>query len=544
MLLSCNRIRKQYDGIEILKGIDLDIAFGERIGLVGPNGAGKTTLMQAIAHEVSIDDGDITFWLPRTKIGYLRQSVGASRFSEGYRLITVTRRLESGKTIVEPPAADTDELRELLKISSQLGIGYLDEWSAQHINGLSGGERAKLALARIWSAQPDLLLLDEPTNHMDLNGIDWLIDQLRQYTGAVLVISHDRYFLDQVVCRIVEIDDGKAESYSGNYSFYREERARIRAAQLRQYEEAKRQEKRLEEDVLRTKQWAAKAHREAGKKSEIRSAKVGDRARAKRIDRQAKAKVKRLERHRARAPRKPKDDPNIRFQIKSAEKHGRRMIYAKGISKEYSGRALFRDSSFYILRGDKVGLLGKNGCGKTTLLKIILGEETPDEGEVWISPSACIGYLAQGDPLSGADGSTLDVLGLSSSVLASKARTLLAQMGIGEDLVHKPVSVLSAGERTKVEIARLIINQANLLLLDEPTNHLDIYAREQLEAALVAYDGTIIMASHDRRMLESVCNRILVFEDGQIRPMREEADPPDVDVEWCFSSDDIELDLP
>lgn len=335
MLLSCNRIRKQYDGIEILKGIDLDIAFGERIGLVGPNGAGKTTLMQAIAHEVSIDDGDITFWLPRTKIGYLRQSVGASRFSEGYRLITVTRRLESGKTIVEPPAADTDELRELLKISSQLGIGYLDEWSAQHINGLSGGERAKLALARIWSAQPDLLLLDEPTNHMDLNGIDWLIDQLRQYTGAVLVISHDRYFLDQVVCRIVEIDDGKAESYSGNYSFYREERARIRAAQLRQYEEAKRQEKRLEEDVLRTKQWAAKAHREAGKKSEIRSAKVGDRARAKRIDRQAKAKVKRLERHRARAPRKPKDDPNIRFQIKSAEKHGRRMIYAKGISKEY-----------------------------------------------------------------------------------------------------------------------------------------------------------------------------------------------------------------
>lgn len=542
--MSCKQVQKRFDEVVILKGVDLDIEVGEKVGLVGPNGAGKTTLMRVIAGEVPIDNGDLTFWLPNTKVGYLRQSAGASRLSDGYGIITVSGKLKLGEACREPSVNDIDEYGELLRIASHLGIGHVDDWRAQDLDGLSGGERAKLALARIWSIQPDLLLLDEPTNHMDSNGIDWLIDQLREHTGAVLAISHDRYFLDQVVSRIVEIEDGGATDYSGNYSFYREEKARLRAAQLKQYEDAKRQERRIEEDIARTKRWAGKAHREAGKKSEIRSAKVGDRARAKRIDRQVKSKIKRLERHKARKPSKPKDEPDIRFQIRGAAKHGKRVIYANRISKAYSDRVLFRDSSFYVLRGDKVGLLGPNGCGKTTLFRMIMGEERPDEGEVWTSPSAHIGYLPQGDPLSDAKGSTLDILGLSNSRLVSEARTLLAQMGIGEDLVHKPVNALSAGERTKVEVARLIIDQANLLLLDEPTNHLDIYAREQLEAALTDYDGTVVMASHDRHMLESVCNRILVFENGQVHPMREKADPPDIDFDWDWSGDDIEFDSP
>ena len=532
-LVSCRRVRKQFNGTDILKGVDLDIEVGERIGLVGPNGAGKTTLARIIAGEMSPDSGSVTFWLPSVRVGYLRQCAGNLRLSsDGYSVFTAAKRSGLDAPICESVFDNPLEMCELLRVARQLGIQHVDQWSMQGPGSLSGGERTKLALARVWSYEPDLLLLDEPTNNMDLNGIEWLIEQLNRYDGTILVISHDRHFLDQVVSRIVELDGGIVTSYNGNYSFYREEKARLRAAQLKAYETARREEERLREDIERMKRWAAKAHREAGKKSDIRSAWVGDRAKAKRLDRQVKAKIKRLERHKSSAPEKPKDEPAIHIRLQDSIKHGRRLIYAEAIAKRYGDRTLFKNSSFYVLRGDKVGIVGPNGCGKTTLLKIVMGMELPDEGEIWVSPSARIGYLPQNDSLSTASGSTLDVLGLSGKRLASEERAILAQMGIGEDLVVRPVNSLSAGERRKVAMARLVINQANLLLLDEPTNHLDIYAREQLEAALVAYDGTIVMVSHDKHMLDTVCNRILVFEDQQIRPVRDVSEPPDIDFDW------------
>lgn len=544
-LLSCRQIRKSYDHVEILKGVNLDIEVSEKVGLIGPNGAGKSTLTSIIAGETQPDSGEVTWWQAGIRVGYLHQTAGDWGSSNRHAVLSIIR--QSPSKVLAAPAASVvaSEPGDLQMIARRLGIQHVRD-SISGLNDLSGldvlsgGERTKLALSQIWSAQPELLLLDEPTNHMDLLGVEWLIEQLRAYKGAMLIISHDRHFLDCVVDRVVEIEDGRATSYGGNYSFYRETKARMRDAQLHQYEEAKRQQKRIEADILRTRRWAEKAHRDAGKSSDVKmGARVNDRVRARKLDRQAKSRIKRLERLRKAAPPRPQDEPEVRFELQEANKHGRRIITARAISKAYGGRTLFRDSSFFVLRGDKVGLLGPNGCGKTTLFRLVAGEESLDAGSIWVSPSARIGYLRQGCPAPGGFGSVLEAFGLAR-MDQSRVRTVLAQMGIGENLVHKPIQALSSGERIKVEVARLVLSETNLLLLDEPTNHLDIYAREQLEEALRAYDGTIIMASHDRYMLNAVCNRILVLENEQISPVREEVEPPELDPELP----ELNLDLP
>lgn len=516
-MLSCRQIRKSYDEVDVLKSVDLEIGSGEKIGIVGRNGSGKSTLIEVIAGGLAPDHGELVWWQAGVRVGHLRQSAADIDTPGEDRVHSAIRTIHSEIPEDEALPSDAAEFESLLETVSRLGIAQINQRDTSGPTSLSGGERTKLALARVWAGQPDLLLLDEPTNHMDLLGVEWLIEQLASYKGAVLIVSHDRYLLDHVTTRTVEIEDGIARTYSGSYSFYREERARTRAAQLHLHEETKKRHRRIAREIQRVKQWSAKAHREAGKKSDIRTGvREFERSKAKRMDRQIKSRIKRLERLRKEGPPKPKDEPEVRFSLQNATQHGRRIVSARGITKSYCGRTLFRDSSFYILRGDKVGLYGPNGCGKTTLFKILVGDEFADEGEIWVSPSAQAGYLSQERSSLDEDKSILEELGLSDRRFESMARCVLAQMGITDDLVHKPIRTLSSGERTKVEVARLVLSETNLLLLDEPTNHLDIYSREQLEEALKAYDGTAVIASHDRYLLEAVCDRMLLFEGERL----------------------------
>jgi macrolide transport system ATP-binding/permease protein len=518
LILSCRRITKSYGEIDVLKGVDLDITIGERIGIIGMNGSGKSTLMEIIAGALAPDEGELAWWQTGVRIGYLRQSAADPSSAGGEWNHSLTESIHSEIIVESACPGDPSECERFLETVRRLGVAEVHCRTARSPEDLSGGERTKLALARVWAGQPDLLLLDEPTNHLDLLGVEWLVRQLTAYRGTVAIISHDRYLLDQVTTRTVEIEDGMAKTYSGNYSFYREEKARIRTTQLREYEEAKRERMRIEEEIRRVRQWSAKAHRDAGKKADVRmGVKEFDRSKAKRMDRQVKSRIRRLERLKREGPAKPRDEESVRFSLQNAAICGRRIAMAKEISKSYDGKTLFRDSSFCILRGDKVGLYGPNGCGKTTLFRILIGDELADRGEIWLSPSARIGYLSQVHSWPDQAHSVVEALAVSDRTVQTKARWVLAQMGIGEDLVNKPIKSLSSGERTKVELARLVLSEADLLLLDEPTNHLDIQSREQLEEALKNYDGTVVIASHDRYLLEAVCDRLLEFDGERIR---------------------------
>ncbi len=518
LMLSCRRVTKSYNEVDVLRGVDLDIGIGERIGIIGRNGSGKSTLLQIIAGQLAPDDGELLWWRSQVRTGYLCQSA-ADRISldEG-AADRATRCLHSVISAGQTLPDDTAEPDSFLETARRLGLVQADQLEACGLATLSGGERAKLTLARVWAGQPDLLLLDEPTNHLDLLGIEWLIEQLTAYRGTAVIISHDRYLLDQVTMRTVEIEDGIAKTYSGNYSFYRNERARIRTTQLREYEEARKERMRIEQEIQRVRQWSAKAHRDAGKKADVRKGvKEFERSKAKRMDRQVKSRIKRLERLKGEGPAKPREEPKVRFSLQDAAARGRRIAIARGISKSFDVKTLFRDSSFCILRGDKVGLYGPNGCGKTTLFRILIGDEPVDEGEIWVSPSARVGYLSQMHSSLDKAHSVLEELRISDRRLETQTRWILAKMGIGEHLVRKPVSALSSGERTKVELARLVLSETDLLLLDEPTNHLDIHSREQLEEALRAYEGTAVIASHDRYLLETVCDRLLEFDGERLR---------------------------
>lgn len=498
LLFSCIKIKKDFGDTTVLKSVDFDVNLGERIGLVGNNGAGKTTLANIIAGKLKLDAGKVEIFKQNINIGYLYQDAS-------YSISTY----------------EEDNVGGFLENASILGLKKIKDWEENRLEGLSGGEKTKIALARIWSAKPDMLILDEPTNHMDFQGVEWLISEISRFDGTLIIISHDRYFLDKSVERIIEIENGIANNFSGNYSFYRDEKKRQYESQLNQYINEKKYKEKIRGQIDVLNNWSNKAHDESREKALATGNKFGgkeyNRAKAKKMDKQIKSRIKKLEKLEIQGIEKPEEEQKINFAFISDEKRGKAIIEAREIMKKYNERTLFMNSSFYIKRGEHIGLIGANGCGKTTLINIVLGKELLSSGELWVSPSIKIAYLSQSSKEIIEDETILQMLDATEGNKATIARTLLANMGFDQEMVNRKMGVLSLGERTRIRIAKLILQENDVLILDEPTNHLDLHSRECLEETLVNYNGTIILASHDRYMLERVCSTLLVYEEQQIK---------------------------
>lgn len=507
-LISCRGIVKEYGNLSVLRGIDFDINEGERIGIVGNNGAGKTTLANILFGSLTKDGGNIIGYRDNLKIGYMLQSASYT--------MNIFGSQSNDEYSEQTP-------RDFFKYTSNLGLKKVQAWDSDRLKGLSGGEKTKLVLAEIWDTKPNLLILDEPTNHMDFQGVEWLLNELSRFDGTILIISHDRYFLDKAVTRIVEIEDGTLHEYPGNYSFYREEKDRRFKSQLNQYLNEKKYRENIEEQIDNLSNWASKAHRESRKKGLSTGNKMGAkeyyRAKAKKMDKQVKSKVKKLEKLIVEGVKKPKEEQVIKFSFNQASLRGNNIIEGRDVGKSFESRTLFKKSSFYVKRGERVGLIGPNGCGKTTLVKIILGEESISSGEIWVSKTLKTAYLSQSMDDLNEDENVLSALDSTEGAARTHAQTLLSNMGFDEDIVNKKVKALSLGERTRIKIAKLILQDNDVLILDEPTNHLDLHSRESLEKTLQDYNGTILLISHDRYMLEKICDKLLVFEDESIKRM-------------------------
>lgn len=498
ILLSCKEIKKDFGEVNILKDISFDIAVGDRIGLVGLNGAGKTTLASIIAGIQGIDGGSICWHKKSVNIGYLKQE---SAYVDNL--------------------FDETNTKDYLFTSSTLGLKKVREWDDNKLKNLSGGEKTKLCLSQIWAMNPDFLILDEPTNHLDYEGVRWLIKELKKYKGTVLVISHDRYFLDECVTKVLEIDNKTLQSYNGNYSFYREEKRRRYESQLNEYFKQEETKRRINEQISTLKNWSDKAHRDSRKKALAHGNRMGlkeyYRAKAKKKDIQIKSRIKRLEKMKVEGVEKPREESKINFMLKSAILKGNRVMEAANIEKAFPDKLLFKDSSFYIQKGEKIGVYGENGCGKTTLLKLLMGLEPADKGEVFLSSSSRLGYLSQGVNNLNLEKSVFEHFNITSREERARLQTLLYNMGFDEAMLSQILGSLSLGELTRLRIAELIMKEYDLLILDEPLNHLDIHSREKLEEVLLGYNGTIILVSHDRYFMERICCKLLVFDNYKVK---------------------------
>lgn len=497
ILLSCREVAKDFGEKSVLKNVNFDIATGERVGLVGCNGAGKTTLVNIIAGEIEADGGTLLWHTKSVNIGYLRQESAYVR----------SRLCE-------------ESIKDYLHTSSQLSLKKVYEWDEVRLKHLSSGEKTKLALAQIWSMNPDFLILDEPTNHLDYEGVKWLIKELKRYRGTILVISHDRYFLDECVTKIIEVERSHLQEYRGNYSFYREEKKRRYDSQLNLYLEQKEIKRKIDDQINNLKNWSERAHRDAPKKAIASGNKMGGkeflRAKAKKMDIQVKSRINKLEKIEIEGVEKPQKEIKIDFKLKSAEFKGIRIIEASGITKAFNSKQLFNESSFYVQRGEKVGIVGKNGCGKTTLLKLLMGTQKVDKGEIFLSSSAKLGYLSQDIDHLDLEKKMIDYLQIKSRQDRIRIQTLLIKMGFSEDMLSQSLGSLSLGELTRLRMIELIIYACDLLILDEPLNHLDLNSREKLEEVLADYNGTLLLVSHDRYMMEKICDKVLVFGNNKV----------------------------
>jgi macrolide transport system ATP-binding/permease protein len=492
-LLKMSGIKKSYGEKEILKDIELNVQKGDRIGIVGNNGAGKTTLANILTGKIEMDEGAIEMPAGIISIGYVKQEAELS-----------SQELQ-----------ETHMSGDNLKKTSQLGLSKVHTWDIERGNHLSGGERTKLTLAKVWATMPDLLLLDEPTNHLDLKGVEWLIKEMEAFPGTIIVISHDRYFLDKTVQQILEIEDGMSSLYPGNYSNYQKEKERRFLSQQHSYEIQQKRKEKIENQMNKLQNWSQQAHNQSTKQEGF---KEFYRVKAKKMDKQIKSKIKRLEQELEKNKvDKPKEEKEIQFYFKQGNKRGKRIVEVKNGCKKFNQTTLFQNSYFYLTHGERVGIFGENGCGKTTLLQIIMGKMELTSGELWKSNSLNIGYLSQDMADLDETNTILQYLGLTGKEEISEARTILANNGFPATKLTQPIASLSLGERTRVKLVKTLLEEVDLLLLDEPTNHLDLASRESLENMLKSFGGAILTVSHDYYFLQKMCDKILVFENAEIK---------------------------
>ena len=515
--ISVKDLVKSFDSERnVLDGISFDVQAGERVGLLGKNGAGKTTLFKILTGELDYNSGEIAFAAGK-KVGLISQ---IPVYPEGYTvedvLRTAFRQLERIKEQMQAlEARMTDHTpQDVLQRYDELlnrytaGGGYDTDTETDKIcNGLaitaaqrgqafaslSGGEKTRVNLARLLLEKTEILLLDEPTNHLDMNSVEWLEDYIEKFKGTVLTISHDRYFLDRVVSRIVEIHDGKAEFYSGNYSFYVQEKQARFELQLKQYEKEQAKLGQLGFTLERMKGWG-----------------INNRT----LYRRAMSIQHRMER--IEKTDRPTKDKTMRACFNQRDFFGDEVLSIKNLSKTFDGRTLFSDVELEMGGGERVALLGDNGTGKTTFLKMLLGEET-GEGKIKFGPSVKWAYLPQVIHFDHPERTLLDTMLYEKNCSVQTARDRLGAFLFEGDDVYKTVGKLSGGEQSRLRLCMLMDESINLLILDEPTNHLDIASREWVEDALEEYEGALIFVSHDRYFVNKFATRIWELENGHIR---------------------------
>ena len=516
--ISVSNLVKEFEvGTKILDGLTFQVDSGERVGLLGPNGCGKTTLLRILTGEVSCDEGEVVI-APGKRLGLISQ---IPVYPAGYTVEDVLdtafaplREMEREmEELAQRMGADSDSalLSRYDKLSAafQAGGGYdtdtnknkvcnglsiSREMREQLFDHLSGGEKTRVNLGRLILEDTDILLLDEPTNHLDLRATEWLEEYLEKFKGTVLAVSHDRYFLDKVVERVIEIQNGKAEFYSGNYSFYAVEKERRYEEKLKQYEKEQAKIEQLEKAAEQMRVWAYSGMDKTFKR--------------------VKSMEKRIER--MRTTDRPTKERKMEVRFGEREFRGDEVLTIKGLTKSFGERTLFSNLSLEVAGGERIALLGDNGSGKTTLLKILLGEEEPDAGKVRMGPTVKVGYLPQHVHFDHPERNLVDTLIYEQDCTAQTARNRLAAFKFRGEDVFKPVSALSGGEQSRLRLCMLMDAQINLLILDEPTNHLDIQSREWIEEAVEEYEGNLLFVSHDRYFIDRFATRVWMLEDGHI----------------------------
>lgn len=516
-MLTCNNITKSYGVDLILDNISFKVDKTDRIGIVGKNGAGKSTLFKIIANNLYFDSGEINI-SKETSIGYLSQDLNLNEnlriYDELLHVFQVCIDLEEEIYKYQNLMSQNKDLDSIMDKYSKLveefealggyeyqsrirgvanGLGFREEELYQKISELSGGQKTRVALGKLLLSKPHLFLLDEPTNYLDVAAIEWLENYLQSYDGGLMIISHDRYFLDAVVNKIFEIENHKLNEYNGNYSNYVMRKKENLDVQMHHYELQQKEIKRQEEIIDRFRQF----NREKSiRKAESREKMLG---KMERIDKPIMFQKK----------------TRIRFepQIKS----GKTVLEAMHLKKSFSQKSLFKNIDFTIFRGEKVGIVGANGTGKTTLLNIIAGNLSQDEGEILLGHNVYVEMYHQEHQGLNPDNSILsEVWASKPSANEGEIRSFLgAFMFTGED-VFKTVATLSGGESSRVSLAKLMLSKSNFLLMDEPTNHLDMETKDILEEALINYTGTVLLISHDRYFLNRVVDKLLVLENNGI----------------------------
>jgi ATP-binding cassette subfamily F protein 3 len=517
-IATLTNIEKTFGRRVLFDKLDFLIDRGERVGLIGDNGSGKSTLFKVLTGELIPDAGTVAI-AKSIKIGFLRQEAvfGSANtvmdeaelaFAALHDLSHRLRQLEhdmagqEGAALEKTLAKYQDAQHEFDLAggyawqhrleATLLGVGLLRQSWDQPVTTLSGGQRSRLALAKLLISEPDMLLLDEPTNHLDLAAIDWLENYLRDFPGAVLLISHDRYLLDRLATRIVWLNQSVLTSYPGNYSAYQQQRQMQELAQQRAYEEQR-------ADIEKQAEF-------------VRRFKAGQRAR------EAKGREKRLN-------RLLKSDAmigavaqnqTIRLSIQTDQRAGDRVLRVKDLSKAYDGKLLWQDIKFEIERGERIGIIGPNASGKTTLLEVLLGRRPPDAGEIRWGANLAIGYYDQKLDEFDPENTVEEEVRGDRTVKDQELRNVLATMLFRGEAIDKPMSMLSGGERARVAMAQLLLDKPNLLILDEPTNHLDVASCEALEAAVTDFPGTVLCVSHDRYFLDKIAKRLLILTPPSI----------------------------
>ena len=513
--ISVSGLVKEFEvGNRILDGLSFQVDTGERVGILGPNGCGKTTLLRILTNVVREDEGDVVIapgkrmglisQIPVYPAGYTVEDVLDTAFKSLHDMEKEMARLAEEMAHSTDPAlmARYDKLTAAFETGGGYdtqtnknkvcnGLSISADMRSRLFDQLSGGEKTRVNLGRLILEDTDILLLDEPTNHLDLRATEWLEEYLEKFHGTVLTVSHDRYFLDKVVKRVIEIRNGKAEFYSGNYSFYAVEKEKRELERLRQYEKE-------QAEIARLTETARKMHEH---NTEL-------------LHKRAFSIEKRIAR--MRTTDRPTKERKMTVRFGEKEFHGDEVMTVKNMSKGFGDRILFSNVEMEVVGGERIALLGDNGTGKSTFLKIIMGEESPDTGKLKFGPTVKMGYLPQIIHFDHPERNLVDTMLYALDCTPQTARDRLGAFKFRGEDVFKPVSALSGGEQSRLRLCMLMDAKINLLILDEPTNHLDIQSREWIEEAVEEYEGNLLFVSHDRYFIDRFASRIWMLEDGKI----------------------------